>query len=102
MKKSNTSEKFGTDFERLDAMKDEDIDLSEIPEITDEMFARAVVHPGLKVTEPREEMILKIDRDLAAWYQSQGEGYQGLINFILRRYMQEELRKRAQPKARRA
>ena len=36
MKKSSTSKKYGTDFERLDAMKDEDIDFSEIPEATAE------------------------------------------------------------------
>jgi uncharacterized protein (DUF4415 family) len=99
MKKSSISKNCGTDFERLDAMADEDIDFSEIPEITEEMFARGVVVPPVNVREPREQMILKIDRDVAKWLRDRGEGYQGLINFLLRRYMQETLRK---PKARRA
>ena len=101
MKKSNTLKKDGTDYERLDAMTDEDIDFSEIPPITDEMFARGVLFPPLEVREPREEVTLKLDRDLAEWYRSQGSGYQILINLILRRFMQEELRKPPRPKARR-
>jgi hypothetical protein len=32
-----------TDWDRLDAMQDEDIDLSDVPEITPEMVAKAVV-----------------------------------------------------------
>ena len=102
MKKSDTSKKYGTDFERLAAMTDEDIDFSEIPPITDEMFARGVLRPPLKVREPREEVTFKLDRDLAEWYRNQGPGYGTVINLLLRRHMQEELRKPARPKARRA
>jgi hypothetical protein len=40
MSKKLTLEKFGTDVERLRNMKDEDIDFSDIPPITEEMFAR--------------------------------------------------------------
>ena len=98
MKKSNTSKKDGSDYERLRTMRDEDIDFSEIPPITDEMFARAVVRPPLSVTHPREEFKLKLDRDLAKWYRDLGRSSSGLINFILRRFMQEELRKPPRPK----
>jgi len=42
-----TSSKSQTDWERLDAMSDRDIDLSDRPEITPEMFAKAVVRRGL-------------------------------------------------------
>ena len=80
-------------------MKDEDIDFSDIPEITSEMFARAVVRPPISVTHPREEFTLILDRDLAKWYRDMGPSSCGLINFVLRRYMQEELRKPPRPKA---
>jgi uncharacterized protein (DUF4415 family) len=100
MKKSPTSKKLRTDF----SIRDEDIDLSEIPELTPDMFRHKVV--GNKMfTEPRDEVMLQIDRDLLQWYQSRGDGWQRLINFLLRSYMQETERKWAQnprPKARRA
>ena len=102
MKKSRTSKKYGTDFERLDAMKDEDIDFSDIPPVTPEMFARSVVMPPLSVREPKEELILRIDRDLAAWYRDMGEGQNRMINFALRRFMQEELRRKRRARTRRA
>ena len=102
MKKSHTSEEYGTDLERLDAMTDEDIDFSEIPPITPEMFARGVVMPPLKVREPREELTVKIDRDLAAWYRDMGPGQNRMINFALRRFMQEELRRKRRTRTRRA
>jgi|ERR687891_238721 uncharacterized protein (DUF4415 family) len=92
MKKSNTSKKSGTDFERLAAMRDEDIDLSEIPEITD--FSGAVVFPPLSVREPKQELTVLLDRDVAEWYRNLGEGYSVLINFTLRANMQEQERKR--------
>jgi len=102
MKKSSTSKKSGTDFKRLAAMKDEDIDLSDLPEATAEMLSRAVLRPGREVTEPRGKLTVVLDRDLAKWYRGMGPQYHGIINYLLRRYMQEELGKPPQPKARRA
>ena len=100
MKKLPTSKKLRTDF----SIKDEDIDFSEIPELTPEMFRRKVV--GNKMfTEPRDEVTLKIDRDILKWYQSRGSGWERLINFLLRAYMQERERewaKSEKPKTRRA
>ena len=102
MKKSRTSKKYGTDFERLAAMTDEDIDFSEIPEMSEEMIAGGVVFPPLSVREPKEEMTLLVDRDVAEWYRNLGEGYKGLINFALRANMQEQVRKQRQRRTRRA
>jgi hypothetical protein len=48
MKKKPTSTKSKTNFVRLDKMKDEDIDYSDAPAITPEMFAKAIVRRGLK------------------------------------------------------
>ncbi|MEG3437889.1 hypothetical protein V0288_12245 [Pannus brasiliensis CCIBt3594] len=42
-----TSIESETDWQRLDAMTDEDIDLSDCPEVTSEMFAKAIVRRGL-------------------------------------------------------
>ncbi len=82
-------------------MTDEDIDVSEIPEWTDEMFARAVVFPPLSVREPREELPVRLDRDVAKWYRDMGSQYHPLINFLLRRYMQEQMRKHRRSRTRR-
>lgn len=95
MRKSLTSKNSKTDLKRLDAMKDEDIDLSDIPAITPEMFARAVARRGLKPIPRKKQLTLRIDGDVVEWYQRQGPGYQTRINSLLRAYMEEHRRKTA-------
>jgi hypothetical protein len=52
MSKNDTSKPSGTDWARLDAMTDAEIDLSDCPEVTPEMFARAIVRKGLQPKPP--------------------------------------------------
>ncbi len=91
MKKKPISKKSQTDFARLDKMKDEDIDLSDAPEITPEMFAKAIVRRGLK-PRTKTQLTLRVDSDVLEWYKKQGRGYQTRINLLLRAYMREHQR----------
>ena len=91
MKKKLTSAKSQTNFARLDKMKGEDIDLSDAPEITPEMFAKAIVRRGLK-PRTKTQLTLRVDSDVLEWYKKQGRGYQTKINLLLRAYMQEHQR----------
>jgi uncharacterized protein (DUF4415 family) len=88
MKRSVTSKKSRTNWARVDAMKDEDIDFSDSPEIAPEMFARAVVRKGLKPVQRKEQLTLRIDSDVLEWFRRQGQGYQTKINALLRAYME--------------
>jgi uncharacterized protein (DUF4415 family) len=85
-KKSETSQ---TDWKRIDAMKDEDIDFSDIPEVTPEMFARAVRRRNFKPIPRKKQLTLRVDSDVVDWYKKQGRGYQTRINSLLRAYMVE-------------
>ncbi len=88
MKKKSTTNKSRTDFARLDQMKDKDIDLSDAPEITPEMFAKAIVRRGLK-PRTKKQITLRVDSDVLDWYKKQGPDYQTKINLLLRAYMNE-------------
>ena len=92
MRKKPTSRKSETDWKRIDAMKDEDIDFSDIPEITPEMFAHAVVRRNFKPIPRKKQLTLRVDSDVVEWYQKQGPGYQTRINSLLRAYMKEHQR----------
>jgi len=84
-------------LKRIAAIKDEDIDFSDIPELTDEWFARAVRG---KFYRPVKEIVsIRLDKDVLAFYRSQGAGYQTRINDTLRAAMQAALS--ARRKARR-
>ena len=95
MKKSRTSKKSETDWKRLDAMKDEDIDLSDIPEIPPAMFARGIIRRGLKPVVRKKQLTLRMDSDVIEWFKKQGRGYQTKINSLLRAYMEEHRRRAA-------
>jgi uncharacterized protein (DUF4415 family) len=72
-----------TDWKRLDAMKDEDIDFSDIPELDDEFFENA----ELRLPE-KKSVTIRLDADVLEWFKKQGKGYQTRINKLLRAYME--------------
>ena len=92
MKKPATSRKSRTDWKRFDTMTDKQIDFSDTPEVTPDMFARAVVRRGLKPVPRKEQLTIRVDSDVLEWYRRQGPGYQTRINALLRAYMQERAR----------
>jgi uncharacterized protein (DUF4415 family) len=87
--KRSTSKRSKTDWKRVDAMRDEDIDYSDNPEWTPEMFAKAVKHIGFKPIPPKRQITLRLDADVLEWFRAQGAGYQTMINALLRAYMNE-------------
>jgi uncharacterized protein (DUF4415 family) len=92
MSKSTISKKSQTDWERLETMEEEEIDVSDIPELTPEMFAKAVVKRGLKTKENKAQLTIRVDRDVLAWFKTQGRGYQTRINSLLRAYMEANVK----------
>jgi uncharacterized protein (DUF4415 family) len=87
VKKAATSKKSQTDWARVDATQDDQLDLSDIPEVSPEMFARSVVRRGLKPVPRKAQLTLRVDSDVLDWFRKQGQGYQTKINTLLRAYM---------------
>ena len=74
-----------TDWKRLEAMEDKDIDTSDIPELGDEFFRNA------ELTVPAKQSVtMRHDTDVLTWFKSQGQGYQTRINKLLRTYMETQ------------
>jgi len=72
----------------LKRMKDEEIDFSDIPEITD--WSKAVVG---KFYRPIKKLVtVRLDTDVLAWLRSGGKGYQTKLNGLLREAMDSERR----------
>ena|SRR6266404_5663531 len=91
MKKKATSKRSltETDWKRVRTMRDSDINLSDIPELTPEMFARAIVRRGLRPkARPKVQLTVRVDRDVLAWHRSRGRGYQTQIGALLKSYME--------------
>ncbi len=86
MSHEDRERRIAEDLARLDAMNDEDIDLSDTPEITDEQWSRAVPNPFYRPVE--DEITLRIDHDVLAWFRAADENYLTAINAALREHME--------------
>jgi len=82
---SKASKKQSDELRRLAARRDEDIDDSDIPEITD--FSEAV--RGRFYRPVKQQITLRIDADLVAWFKAHGDKYQTRINEALREWVSE-------------
>jgi uncharacterized protein (DUF4415 family) len=75
------------ELKSLAALSDEDIDTSDAPELLDWSGAKR----GLFYRPVKQQLTLRLDADVIAWFKSQtasNEGYQTRINRALREYVQ--------------
>jgi uncharacterized protein (DUF4415 family) len=80
----------------LAARPDSEIDLSDIPELTEEQWKNA--ERGHFYRPVKRQITARVDADVLAWFKSQGKGYQSRINAILRREMLSALKTAAAAK----
>jgi uncharacterized protein (DUF4415 family) len=69
----------------LAARPDSEIDLSDIPELTEEDWKNAV--RGKHYRPVKAQITASLDKDVLAWLKAGGRGYQTRMNAILRREM---------------
>ena len=86
-----TAKKQAEEMAALTAMPDEEIDTSDIPEITD--WSKAVV--GRFYRPVKETVTIRLDADVLDWLKQGGKGYQTRVNTILRAVMEKKRKKAA-------
>jgi uncharacterized protein (DUF4415 family) len=107
MSKKFISKDSQTNWQRINSMRDEDIDTSDIPEVTEDQMAKAKLRLGGRdVSKGKVRVNIFLDAEVAAYFKAKagGRGYQTLINEalktniqnidlenILRRVIREEL-----------
>lgn len=77
---------------RLDALPADQINTSDIPELSNEQWASAV--RGRFYRPIKQQITARLDADVLAWLKAGGQGYQTRMNAILRRAMMAELDRR--------
>ncbi|NKC14838.1 MAG: 3-oxoacyl-ACP synthase [Gammaproteobacteria bacterium] len=78
--------KSSTNWEQVDALKDDEIDTSEIPALDASFFEAA----ELRMPRVKQSVTMRLDADILDWYKAQGKGYQTRINAVLRLYMEAQ------------
>lgn len=76
---NNTSK---TNWETVDSLTEEEIDTSDIPPLSEEFFQRS---RWWKPVEPLN-VLVPIDPETLAWFQSQGEDYEKKMAAALKIY----------------
>lgn len=81
---------------QIKALPDEQIEYSEIPELDESFWERAVLH----MPEPKKGIYIRLDADILAWLKVSGKGYQTRLNAMLRALMEQDQHKSSnQPSA---
>lgn len=93
---SASKRSIGSDLAKVDAYENSAAGYEEIPEITNEQFARAVRHKnGVSVRgrppldRPKKLVSIRLDQDVLDHYRNLGPGWQSQINAMLRQGMSE-------------
>jgi uncharacterized protein (DUF4415 family) len=73
--------------------RDSDIDLSEIPPLTESFWRNAVRNPYYRPV--KRQLTVRLDSDVVAWLRRGGKGYQTRLNRVLREAMIEDINKKS-------
>jgi uncharacterized protein (DUF4415 family) len=79
-------------LEKLARQPDDEIDTSDIPELTESFWQNAVRNPFYRPV--KQQLTLRLDADIIAWLRRQGKGYQTRANALLRDAMLGDLNPR--------
>jgi uncharacterized protein (DUF4415 family) len=78
------------ELKALAKLPDKDIDTRSIPEVRDWRGAkRGVFYRPLK-----QQLTLRLDADVVAWFRNRGKGYQSDMNAALRSFVAQQARRR--------
>jgi uncharacterized protein (DUF4415 family) len=84
-----------TDWKRLDAMTDEEIEASIANDPDWQEFKDLDWSDAVLVIPPKKKAIsIRIDEDVLDYFKTDGAGYQRRINAVLRSYMQQKKSKK--------
>jgi uncharacterized protein (DUF4415 family) len=92
---TGNSDVSGSDFAKIDAHEITPAEYEDIPELTDEDFARGTIRVnGIPVSKPRgrppvsggkEQIAFRVDKDVLQKFRADGPGWQGRMNEVLRK-----------------
>ena len=71
-----------TDWARIDAMTDEEIDTSDSPPLDDDFFVRA----EWRMPKKNRAVTLSVDSEVLKWFEGQGADFQQRVNAALKIY----------------
>jgi uncharacterized protein (DUF4415 family) len=87
MNENNTANTSKTDWARVDAMTDDEIDTSDSPELTEQFFARA---KRWSPPQGKSQVSVAVDAETLAWFEGQGTAAAQHLSAALRIYAEAQ------------
>ena len=84
MSESNLKSTSNTNWAKVEAMTDEEIDTSDSPPLGEAFFANA----RLRLPKDKVTVLVSVDEETSDWFQAQGAEYRNLMSAALRIYAQ--------------
>jgi len=69
--------------EELLTMPEEDIDLTDVPELDDSIWSNAQVR---RPADSKSRLALEVDEEVVAWFRSLGPGHEARMSAVLRAF----------------
>ena len=88
---SSLSESRVRNLSAMAARPDAEIDISDIPPLTEKFWANAVRNPYYRPV--KQQLTVRLDSDVVAWLRENGKGYQTRMNQVLREAMIGDINK---------
>lgn len=93
--KKLTSRQRQKKLKAIAAIPDDRIDMSDIPELTEEQLSRAV--RGQMYRPVKKPVTMRLDADVIVWLKKDGRGYQTKANALLRKEMMRSCQEKKSP-----
>jgi uncharacterized protein (DUF4415 family) len=77
---------------KLSHQSDDEIDTTDVPELTEKFLQNAVRNPFYRPV--KQQLTLRLDADVIAWLRRQGKGYLTRANALLREAMLDDLNRK--------
>ena len=91
MSENNLKNTSQTNWVKLEAMTDEEIDTSDIPPLDEKFFANA----RLRMPRGKVAVTVSVEKEVVDWYQAKGEESRALMSVALKIYAEahQEIRR---------
>jgi len=96
VRRSHRVKKGKTDWARVDALTDEEIDaaIAADPDAAPSLDAEWFKKARIVLPEPKVAVSIRLDREVLDWFKRQGPRYQTRMNAVLRAYVNAQRKTR--------
>lgn len=93
-KKTASARTLGSDLKKMDAHRIQASEYDELPELTDDMLARATINKGgrPKSDSSKVQISVRYSPEVVDYFRSTGSGWQARMDGVLKEYVAQHAR----------